>query len=74
MPPKLCSPECDVICDFCIHFNGNFETRLSKISGKMRDYYTGDGYCEKHKRPQDICGGCDDFHCFKLEEVNASNG
>jgi len=66
---KKCNHECYPLCDFCIHFNFNGEDRegIDRRMGKKviwkKALYTGNGYCNLHKRHQNPEDDCDDFHC-----------
>ena len=62
MPPTYCGPNCEEtgpICDFCKHYDFN---------GDATGAYTGDGFCNLHKRESDPIDACDDFFCFKIQE------
>ena len=62
MPPRYCI-ECSIngaICDFCKHYD---------FRANAQGAYTGDGYCNKHERHEDPDSGCDDFECFRGDEI-----
>ncbi len=56
---NLC-PNCEpraLCCDHCAHYQFN---------GDEQGRYTGDGFCQLHKREEDPGSLCDDYFCFEL--------
>jgi len=56
---KLC-PDCDaraLCCDHCAYYQFN---------GDEQGRYTGNGWCRRHKRPEDPGRLCDDYFCFQI--------
>ena len=55
-----CSEDCFPICDFCKHYEDY-----------GIDEFQGDGICLKKDIEVECCDSCnDDFHCFRVKEVN----
>jgi hypothetical protein len=53
-----CDKGCHAICDFCIY--------CEKTYNKDEVCIIDSAVCTLHNRGTDVCGMCEEFHCFNV--------